>query len=92
MEFEDILKKINKTRPFKMYMHCSRDGRVIEPVFDEHENFRIMYGRGNIYSSFVNCGTTNTDFVDRFKNYYYAGSRFNVIMTVPDDVQVSNYC
>lgn len=89
-EFETFMKKLNSKRPFKMYMHGCRDSSVANKFVEEKEDLKCS--RNNIYSTFVNCGTPNTDFIKRMQEYNYYDELTNVIMIMPSDIKIDNYC
>lgn len=86
-----LLVKTNKKRPFVAYIHGTDNDEFVQSLIEKQCDMKI-FGRNNVFSTFVNCGTPKTDIASRIIDYEYAGRNFNVVMVMPDELAIPNYC
>lgn len=90
-DFDMYMKHVNSTRPFKMYIHGTHKD-VGDSILGHKSDF-LLFDRDCIESTASKCGTINTDYHTRFKDYTYVrdGTGVNIILIMPDSIQIDLY-
>lgn len=88
-EFDELMKRINNSRPFKMYIHNTTNEAGNN--FVNGENLNINEGRNCASSTVVNGGLITDNYPYKFENYDHIHGNANAIIIMPNELTISGY-